>query len=134
MAAAALAACALLLLSLVPAAAAAAPTSTPLSSTVVLAVPSDYLLDGSGRSVCIDIVERAAAQQVPKVLQFVPTLFWVDTGGAGRLRFERRTALQRVVGREEAQHPALVIELQAPPARLLATTPPASLAPTPPTF
>ncbi|KAI3431611.1 hypothetical protein D9Q98_004660 [Chlorella vulgaris] len=59
--------------------AAAVAAVTPISSSIVLAVPTDYLLDGSGRSTCIDMVERAAQYDV-KRLQFVPTLFWVDNG------------------------------------------------------
>ena len=103
----------------------------------MLAVPSDYLLDGSGRSKCMDMVDRwgrkrawvdggnvlgrnrgqqgaaggspwgmgaggwvpearrpppllpptrcSASQFNVKRLQFVPTLFWVDTGGLQRL-------------------------------------------------
>lgn len=31
---------------------------TEISSSIVLAVPSDYLLDGSGRSKCMDMVDR----------------------------------------------------------------------------
>ncbi|PRW39302.1 Palmitoyl-monogalactosyldiacylglycerol delta-7 chloroplastic [Chlorella sorokiniana] len=53
--------------------------STEISSSIVLAVPTDYLLDGSGRSKCMDMVDRASEFNV-KRLQFVPTLFWVDTG------------------------------------------------------
>ena len=38
----------------------AAGPSTELSSSIVLAVPSDYLLDGSGRSKCMEMVDRQA--------------------------------------------------------------------------
>lgn len=31
---------------------------TEISSSIVLAVPTDYLLDGSGRSKCMDMVDR----------------------------------------------------------------------------
>ncbi|KAL4440114.1 hypothetical protein ABPG75_003115 [Micractinium tetrahymenae] len=50
-----------------------------ISSSIVLAVPTDYLLDGSGRSKCMDMVDRASQYRI-KRLQFVPTLFWVDEG------------------------------------------------------
>jgi hypothetical protein len=45
----------------------------------VLAVPTDYLLDGSGHSQCIGMVQRASQYKVRR-LQFIPTLFWVDNG------------------------------------------------------
>lgn len=61
------------------AATATAQPATELSSSIVLAVPTDYLLDSSGRSRCIDMVQRAAQYNVNR-LQFVPTLFWVDEG------------------------------------------------------
>lgn len=40
------------------AAAAGVGAVTPFSSSIVLAVPTDYLMDGSGRSKCIEMVER----------------------------------------------------------------------------
>lgn len=41
-----------------PTGAGAAAAVTPFSSSVVLAVPTDYLLGGSGSSKCIDLVQR----------------------------------------------------------------------------
>jgi hypothetical protein len=38
-----------------------AAASTPISSTIVLAVPTDYLLDGGG-SKCIAMVQKWASQ------------------------------------------------------------------------
>lgn len=39
-----------------------AAASTPISSTIVLAVPTDYLLDGGGGSKCIAMVQKWASQ------------------------------------------------------------------------
>ncbi|KAL4438699.1 hypothetical protein ABPG77_006303 [Micractinium sp. CCAP 211/92] len=62
-----------------PAARSPGGAATEISSSIVLAVPTDYLLNGSGRSTCMDMVDRASQYRI-KRLQFVPTLFWVDEG------------------------------------------------------
>ncbi len=54
---------------------------TEFSASIVTAVDTDYLLDGSGNSKCIDMVRTAAAQPgISKRLAFFPTLFWWDSG------------------------------------------------------